>query len=115
LEAQATDFEERFSAALDLFAADPSADTGYAIGYVTVNCAALCRLRDRCLQAAGFGDIFETVKSEENEKALRVLPGKFCSSSGPINPAINNLISWSYCIRLYPSTQLQHAQIHIQT
>uniref|UniRef100_A0A7S1T206 Damage-control phosphatase ARMT1-like metal-binding domain-containing protein n=1 Tax=Tetraselmis chuii TaxID=63592 RepID=A0A7S1T206_9CHLO len=75
LEAQAADFEERFSAALDLFAADPSADTGYAIGYVTVNCAALCRLRDRCLQAAGFGDIFETVKTEENEKALRVLPG----------------------------------------
>ena len=39
-----------------------------------LNCVALCRLREECLRAAGFEDIFESVKREENAAALRLLP-----------------------------------------
>jgi uncharacterized protein with ATP-grasp and redox domains len=39
-----------------------------------VNCLTLCRLRDASLRSVGFGDIFENVKKEENEAALKLLP-----------------------------------------
>mmetsp|Transcript_39867 Transcript_39867/g.113104 ORF Transcript_39867/g.113104 Transcript_39867/m.113104 type:complete len:792 (+) Transcript_39867:122-2497(+) len=74
LQKQADDFEGRFNAVLDTLAADPASDVGYDTGYRTVNCAMLCRARDLCLAAAGFGDIFAGVKAEENNKALKLLP-----------------------------------------
>lgn len=39
-----------------------------------VNVITLCRLREECLRAAGFEDIFSSVKAEENNRALGLLP-----------------------------------------
>ena len=43
-------------------------------GGMGLNCVVLCRLREECLRAAGFDDIFASVKQEENAEALRLLP-----------------------------------------
>lgn len=39
------------------------------------NCRSLCRKRDQIISDVGFGDIFETVKREENAKAIGLLNG----------------------------------------
>ena len=38
------------------------------------NVLTLCRLREECLRAAGFDDLFTRVKSDENAAALALLP-----------------------------------------
>ncbi|EFJ49670.1 hypothetical protein VOLCADRAFT_80583 [Volvox carteri f. nagariensis] len=74
-EAAARQFEATFNSALDALLADPSTP---APGHPTahpVNCYTLCQLREECLHAAGFQDIFAEVKAAENERALALLPG----------------------------------------
>jgi len=40
----------------------------------TCNVLTLCRLREECLRAAGFEDLFARVKADENAAALALLP-----------------------------------------
>ena len=40
-----------------------------------LNCHRLCQLREACLIRAGFKDIFESIKAQENAAALDLLPG----------------------------------------
>jgi len=43
-----------------------------------LNCHRLCELREECLIRSGFKDIFESIKAQENDAALNLLPG-ICS------------------------------------
>ncbi|KAG2500599.1 hypothetical protein HYH03_001367 [Edaphochlamys debaryana] len=60
-------FAASFNAALDRLLTDSAA--------APLHCLELCALREDCLHAAGFTDIFAGVKAEENQRALALLPG----------------------------------------
>ena len=51
-----------------------------------VNVVFLCRLREECLRAAGFSDIFAHVKAEENANALALLPVALEAMDALANP-----------------------------
>jgi type II pantothenate kinase len=63
--AAAARFAEAFAFELDALEAPSTAE---------INCLMLCALRDRLLRDSGFADCFKTVKAEENQKALALLP-----------------------------------------
>ncbi|GLC49183.1 hypothetical protein PLESTB_000191400 [Pleodorina starrii] len=74
-EAAAGQFECTFTAALDALLADPTTPAPGHPNCHPVNCLTLCQLREDCLHAAGFRDIFAAVKAAENDRALGLLPG----------------------------------------
>ncbi|KAF8066326.1 damage-control phosphatase [Scenedesmus sp. PABB004] len=66
-------FAQAFTAALDALAAAPTRELpGFSAQ--PVSCATLCHVRERCLQDAGFRDIFKAVKQTEDAAALQLLP-----------------------------------------
>ena len=84
----AQQFADSYRRAVD--AAEQAELAAYASGYLTVSsdggvisgdgreplgCLELCRLREEALLAAGFSDIFRSIKRQENDAALALLPG----------------------------------------
>lgn len=65
---KAAKFAEKYTTILDDFAKDPKSHGG------PPNPVNLCRLREVALIEAGFTDIFKQTKSEENDKAIELLP-----------------------------------------
>ncbi|GIL51082.1 hypothetical protein Vafri_7187 [Volvox africanus] len=73
-EAAVQQFEIDFNAALDALLKDPTAPAPGHPDSHPVNCYTLCKLREDCLHAVGFRDIFAAVKAAENDRALQLLP-----------------------------------------
>ncbi|GIL75193.1 hypothetical protein Vretimale_7880 [Volvox reticuliferus] len=73
-EAAAHRFGVDFNAALDALLETPTAPAPGHPDSHPVNCYTLCKLREDCLHAAGFRDIFAAVKTAENDRALQLLP-----------------------------------------
>eukprot|EP00879_Flechtneria_rotunda_P008821 GHRR01009239.1.p1 GENE.GHRR01009239.1~~GHRR01009239.1.p1 ORF type:complete len:373 (+),score=125.77 GHRR01009239.1:739-1857(+) len=72
-EAQADQFAQKFSQALDTLLSNPNQDLpGHSAG--PVSCITLVRVREHILHKTGFQDIFKSVKDTENEAALQLLP-----------------------------------------
>ncbi|GBG83251.1 hypothetical protein CBR_g36866 [Chara braunii] len=67
-EERAEKFAQRYGEMLDDLDRNPLRHGG------PFDCLMLCRLRDLVLRELGFEDIFKTVKGEENESALKLLP-----------------------------------------
>ncbi|CAK0782572.1 hypothetical protein CVIRNUC_005784 [Coccomyxa viridis] len=71
---KAAAFAEAYSSILQQLEENPTADvSGY--GQQSISCLSLCALREHCLRQQGFVDIFKSIKAEENDKALALLPG----------------------------------------
>ena len=43
--------------------------------HTEANLSEILCVREECLRKQGYEDVFKTVKTEENEKALALLPG----------------------------------------
>ena len=51
------------------------------------NVVTLCRLREECLRAAGFCDLFASVKAVETDRALALLPSVLRSVDSAPTPS----------------------------
>ncbi|BDA44552.1 4'-phosphopantetheine phosphatase [Coccomyxa sp. Obi] len=71
---RATKFAQTYEAILKQLEENGEADVP-GFRHVTPSCISLCALREECLRKQGYEDVFATVKAEENEKALALLPG----------------------------------------
>ncbi|KAK9908314.1 hypothetical protein WJX75_005862 [Coccomyxa subellipsoidea] len=72
-EEKAEDFAQNYGALLDKLDSGSQAEMP-GCSPVSPSCISLCTLREACLRQEGFEDVFKSVKTEENEKALALLP-----------------------------------------
>ena len=89
--AKADAFASTFARLLDEVLARPSGPVPLVGGPVDVT--SLCLLRERCIQDAGFSDIFKPVKDEENDTALTLLPGVLRELDAETSPALRWMLA----------------------
>ncbi|EIE21322.1 hypothetical protein COCSUDRAFT_53962 [Coccomyxa subellipsoidea C-169] len=70
---KAESFAQHYEAILQQLEQHSGADIP-GFGHVVPSCISLCTLREACLRQEGFEDVFRSVKAEENDKALALLP-----------------------------------------